>query len=164
MTKLYWLNGPWKGKVALAARPRGSDWLREDVADWKKAGIEAVLSLLTPEEQKELELQDEANEVRKHGLKFSSFPIPDMQVPRTEAKLAEVLDNITANLSAGKNVLLHCRQGIGRTGLMAACLLIKSGMSPGAAVESVSAARGLTVPETPEQREWLERHAPALTK
>lgn len=164
MTKLYWLNGPWKGKVALAARPRGGDWLKEDVADWKRAGIEAVLSLLTPEEQKELELQDEANEVREQGLKFSSFPIPDMQVPRTEAKLAEVLDNMTANLSAGRNVLVHCRQGIGRTGLMAACLLIKSGMSPGAAVESVSAARGLAVPETPEQREWIERYAPALTK
>jgi len=164
VTKLYWLNGPWKGRIALAARPRGGDWLKEDVADWKRAGIQAVLSLLTPEEQTELELQDEPDEVRKHGLKFSSFPIPDMQVPRTEAKLSETLDSMTAHLSAGRDVLVHCRQGIGRTGLMAACLLIKSGMSPGAAVESVSAARGLAVPETPEQREWIERYAPALTK
>jgi len=164
VTKLYWLNGPWKGRIALAARPRGGDWLKEDVADWKRAGIQAVLSLLTPEEQKELELQDEPDEVRKNGLKFSSFPIPDMQVPVTEAKLSEMLDSMTAHLSAGRDVLVHCRQGIGRTGLMAACLLIKSGMSPGAAVESVSAARGLAVPETPEQREWIERYAPALTK
>jgi len=96
VTKLYWLNGPWKGRIALAARPRGGDWLKEDVADWKRAGIQAVLSLLTPEEQKELELQDEPDEVRKHGLKFSSFPIPDMQVPRTEAKLSETLDSMTA--------------------------------------------------------------------
>lgn len=164
MTRLYWLDGPWKGKIALAARPRGGDWLEEDVANWKKAGVGAVLSLLTPEEQNELELQNEAREVQGQGLPFSSFPIPDLQVPRSEAKLAETLRNVTANLSAGRNVLIHCRQGIGRTGMIAACLLIQSGMSPGGAVEAVSTARGMKVPETPEQREWIERYAPAFTK
>ena len=164
MTRLYWLDGPWKGKLALAARPRGGDWLEDDIANWKKAGVGAVLSLLTPEEQNELELQNEAREVQGQGLRFSSFPIPDLQVPRSEAKLAETLKNVTANLSAGKNVLIHCRQGIGRTGIIAACLLIQSGMSPGAAVELVSAARGMVVPETAEQREWIERYAPVFTK
>lgn len=164
MTRLYWLDGPWNGKVALAARPRGGDWLEEDVASWKKAGVGAVLSLLTPEEQTELELQNEAREVQGQGLGFSSFPIPDLQVPRSEANLAEALKNVTANLSAGRNVLIHCRQGIGRTGIIASCLLVQSGMSPGAAVELVSAARGMSVPETPEQREWIERYAPMFTK
>ena len=164
MTRLYWLNGPWKGKLALAARPRGGDWLKDEVADWKRAGITAVLSLLTAEEQTELELRNEPQEVRGQGLEFSSFPIPDRQVPRSEAGLAGVLDTVAANLSAGKNVLVHCRQGIGRTGLIAACLLIKNGMSPGAAVESVSVARGVTVPETAEQRDWIERYAPVFTK
>jgi protein-tyrosine phosphatase len=164
VTRLYWVNGPWKGKLALAARPRGGDWLEEDVAEWKRAGVKAVLSLLTPQEQKELELRDEANEVRRQALEFSSFPIPDLEVPRAEAQLADTLDSVTAQLSAGKNVLVHCRQGIGRTGLIAACLLIKSGMSPGAAVDIVSAARGMAVPETPEQREWIERYAPVFTK
>jgi protein-tyrosine phosphatase len=164
VTELYWLDGHWKGKLALAARPRGGDWLEDDVANWKKAGVGAVLSLLTPEEQNELELQNEAREVQGQGLRFSSFPIPDLQVPRSEAKLAETLKNVIANLSAGKNVLIHCRQGIGRTGMIAACLLIQGGMSPGAAVELVSAARGMTVPETLEQREWIERYAPVFTK
>jgi protein-tyrosine phosphatase len=164
VTGLYWLDGHWKGKLALAARPRGGDWLEEDVATWKRAGVGAVLSLLTPEEQNELELQNEAREVQRQGLRFSSFPIPDLQVPRSEAKLAEALKNVTADLSAGRNVLIHCRQGIGRTGMIAACLLIQGGMSPGGAVESVSAARGMTVPETPEQREWIERYAPVFTK
>ena len=164
MTRLYWLNGPWKGKLALAARPRGDDWLESDVADWKSEGIGAVLSLLTLEEQRELGLRDESNEVRRQGLEFFSFPIPDLQVPRSEAKLAETLDQLTHDLSAGKNVLVHCRQGIGRTGLVAVCLLIKSGLSPGAAVDLASAARGMAVPETPEQRDWIERYAPAFTK
>lgn len=164
MTKLYWLTGPWKGKVALAARPRGEDWLEEDIVDWKRAGIQSILSLLTQEEQVELGLRDEGREVQRQGLEFSSFPIPDVQVPRSEAKLAEALDKVAASLSAGKNVLIHCRQGIGRTGLVAACLLVKSGMSPGAAVEAASAARGMSVPETPEQRDWIERYAPAFAK
>jgi protein-tyrosine phosphatase len=95
---------------------------------------------------------------------FWSFPIPDMHVPTSEAKLAQALDQATAMLSDGKHVLIHCRQGVGRTGLIASCLLIKGGMSPGAAIEAVSAARGASVPETAEQREWIERYAPALAK
>lgn len=164
MTKLYWVSGPWKGRLALAARPRGGDWLENDIADWKRADIQSILSLLTTEENQELNLRDEGREVQRQGLVFSSFPIPDLQVPRSEAKLAAVLDNVSGNLSAGKNVLIHCRQGIGRTGLVAACLLVKSGMSPGAAVDAVSAARGMSVPETPEQRDWIERYAPAFAK
>ncbi len=164
MTNVYWLTGPWKGKVALAARPRGGDWLADDIAYWKRAGIRSILSLLTPGEQLELGLQDEWREMQRQGLEFSSFPIPDLQLPRSEAKLAEALEKVTGNLSNGRNVLIHCRQGIGRTGLVAACLLVKGGMSPGAAIEAVSAARGMPVPETPEQRDWIDRYAPAFAK
>ena len=164
MTRLYWLNGPWKGKLALAARPRGGDWLGDEIADWKRAKVDLVLSLLTPEEEQDLDLCGEGHEVAAQGLAFSSFPIPDRQIPKSEAKLAETLDRVNSLLSAGKNVVVHCRQGIGRTGLIASCLLVKSGMSPGASMETVSAARGVAVPETPEQRDWIERYSPALAK
>ena len=164
MTRLYWISGPWKGKLALAARPRGGDWLDDEVIGWKRAGISAVLSLLTAKEEQEFELRNEGEQTRKMGLEFSSFPIEDRQVPKSEANLSQALDDVTTILSAGRNVLVHCRQGIGRTGLVAACLLIKSGMSPGAAVQAASAARGVAVPETVEQRDWIERYAPALTK
>lgn len=164
MTRLYWLNGPWNGKLALAARPRGGDWLGDEIADWKRAKIDLVLSLLTPEEEQDLDLRAEGHEVAAQGLAFSSFPIPDRQIPKSEAKLAETLDRVNRLLSAGKNVVVHCRQGIGRTGLIASCLLMKSGMSPGAAMDTVSAARGVAVPETPEQRDWIERYSPALAK
>jgi hypothetical protein len=36
-------------------------------------------------------------------------------------------------------------------------------MSPGSAVDVVSAARGIAIPETVEQRDWIERYAPAFT-
>ncbi len=161
---LYWLDEAWPGKLALAARPRGGDWLTDDIANWKRAGISSVLSLLTPEEEEDLDLRDEGREAKRQGLDFISFPIPDLQVPSSEAKLALVLNEVSSVLSAGKNVIVHCRQGIGRSGLVAACVLVRNGMSPGAAVEKVSAARGVSVPETREQREWIDHYAAAFTK
>ena len=120
-----------------------------------------MLSLLTADEERDLDLRDEAVEVGRQRMEFRSFPIADRQVPRSEAPLAEELERVCRTLSSGNNVLVHCRQGIGRSGLVAACLLVKKGMSPGAAVQAVSAARGLPVPETTEQRDWIDHYAVA---
>lgn len=160
-TDIYWLEGTWPGKIAVAPRPRGDDWTAGDVANWKRAGVDVVLSLLTKDENRSLGLLSEASEVNKSGLEFLSFPIPDLEVPSSKAKLGETLEKLNGALAKNKNVLIHCRQGIGRSGLVAACLLISKGLSPGAAVDQVSAARGLPTPETPEQREWVDRFAPA---
>lgn len=75
--ELYRLDGPWRGKLAMAARPRGGDWLRDDMASWKRAGIDTVLSLLTPDEETDLGLREEAGEAKTQGMEFTSFPIPD---------------------------------------------------------------------------------------
>lgn len=158
-----WIEGPWwLGKLALAARPRGGDWLAEEIAVWKSAGIAAVLSLLTPEEERELDLQDERKMTEVAGLEFWSLPIEDRQVPDSDTRFGAALNQVDARLSAGRNVLLHCRQGVGRTGLVAVCLLMKHAMNLSAAIDRVSAARGVAVPETVRQREWLERYAPRV--
>ena len=136
MDHSYWAEGPWPGKLALAARPRGGDWLGDEAAGWRSAGIDTVLSLLTPEEEQDLDLKNEAREMKKVGMKFISFPIPDRKVPRSESEVADTLEKLDTDLSAGKNVAIHCRQGVGRTGLVAACLLIKKGLSSGAAVDN----------------------------
>jgi protein-tyrosine phosphatase len=160
--QLHWVEGPWPGKLALASRPRGGDWLEEEMSAWHRSGIDTVVSLLTPDEEQDLDLKSEAREVKHRGMKFVPFPIPDRQVPRSETALAAVLDGVQADLSSGKNVVIHCRQGIGRTGLVAACMLVTKGLSPGAAVEIVSAARGIPVPETEEQRRWIDHYAATL--
>jgi protein-tyrosine phosphatase len=160
--ELHWVEGPWPGKLALAARPRGGDWLEDELANWRKAGVDTVLSLLTADEEKELDLQSEARKVKKMGMAFHSFPIPDREVPQSEAKLAAALEELDADLSAGKNAVIHCRQGVGRTGLVAACLLVTKGLSSGAAISTVSAARGSPVPETEEQQRWIEHYAASL--
>jgi hypothetical protein len=145
---LYWLNGPWPGKVAMAPRPRGGDWLEDDLSSWKREGVD---------------LGQEAGQAKRLGMEFVSFPIPDRQIPNSEAKWADLLERVTRTLSDGKNVVVHCRQGIGRSGLVAACLLVRKGISPGAAVEMVSAARGVHIPETLEQRDWIDHYAVGLS-
>lgn len=125
----------------MAARPRGGDWLEDDLSSWKRSGADSVLSLLTPEEEKDLDLRQEGG----------------------EAKWSDVLEKVMRTLSEGKNVVVHCQQGIGRSGLVAACVLVRKGVSPGAAVEMVSAARGVSVPETTEQRDWIDHYAVALS-
>ena len=157
-TELYWVDGPWPGRLALAARPRGGDWLEDEIAGWRRAGVDAVLSLLTPEEEGDLDLKTESRDATAHGMEFISFPIPDRDVPNSEAKMASVLERLDRVLSSGKNVVVHCRQGIGRTGLVAACLLVSKGLTPESAVRKLSAARGVAVPETSEQRHWIDRY------
>jgi protein-tyrosine phosphatase len=161
-TELYWIDGPWPGKLALAARPRGGDWLADEIASWRRAGIDTILSLLTPEEEQDLDLQNEATETRTQGLEFVSLPIPDRQVPSSEGTVMSTLEELDTALKSGKNAVIHCRQGIGRTGLVAACLLITKGLSPETAVRNLSAARGVPVPETLEQRRWIDRYAAIL--
>jgi protein-tyrosine phosphatase len=126
------------------------------MAAWRGAGIDTVLSLLTPEEEQELDLKREARDVKAQGMKFVSLPIPDREVPNSESEVSAMWERLDADLSAGKNVVLRCRQGVGRTGLVGACLLVAKGLTPDNAVKTLSSARGIAIPETAEQRRWID--------
>lgn len=162
LTKLHWVNGSWPGKLAIAARPRGGEWLKDEIAAWHEAGIGVVVSLLTPDEEQYLDLRGEPSEVRRQNMEFISLPIEDRQVPASGSVVNETLEKIDAELSSGSGVVIHCRQGIGRSGMLAACLLIMKGLRVSAAVDAVSAARGLPIPETHEQQSWIDRYSEAL--
>jgi protein-tyrosine phosphatase len=129
---------------------------------WHRVGVDTVLSLLTLEEEQDLDLKSEAHEAKARGMKFISLPIPDRQVPNSESEVSATLERLDADLSAGKNIVIHCRQGIGRTGLIAACLLVAKGLTPELAVKTLSVARGNPVPETAEQRHWIDHYAAVL--
>jgi protein-tyrosine phosphatase len=96
-------------------------------------------------------------------MKFIAFPVVDRGVPNSESEMTAALEAVDADLASGKSVVVHCRQGIGRSGLVAACLLVRKGLDPKKAVDAVSAARGLPVPETAEQRTWIDHYAAVLT-
>lgn len=161
-TKLYWVNGPWRGRLALAARPRGGDWLGDEMSAWHQSGVNTVVSLLEPSEERSLQLDRESHEARARGMTFLSFPIPDREVPKSEASVGKLIEVLDAELTRGNNAVIHCRQGIGRSGLIAACLLMSKGRSSGAALAELSQTRGVVVPETQQQREWVERFASTL--
>lgn len=153
--KLYPVTGSWRGELFLSSRPRGGDWLEDEVSGWRAYGIDTVVSLLMDDEEQELGLGQEASEARKHDLAFVSYPIPDRGVPSNTATFSDLLETIQRDLDHGKNVLVHCRQGIGRTGLVAASLLVREGMEPASAIRKVSQVRGLQIPETPEQENCI---------
>jgi hypothetical protein len=43
---IYWIKGPWSSKLAILARPRGHDWLADEIAGWQTGGVQVVVSLL----------------------------------------------------------------------------------------------------------------------
>jgi protein-tyrosine phosphatase len=155
----YWVPGPWPGRLGVVPRPRGGDWLADEIRSWRDAGIDVVASLLTPDEVAELELQEEAARSRAEGLEFDSFPIPDYGVPPSRRELMELVHHLESTLEAGKSVAVHCRQGIGRSSLLAASLLVAAGIDPDEAFRRIEKARGRPVPDTPEQRTWVARLA-----
>ena len=156
---VYWINGPWPGKLAILARPRGEDWLENEVGGWKDAGLDVVVSLLTPVEDSELGLVDEGDLVQRHGLTFISFPIADYSVPTSTNEVRRLVSKLEGSLTRGSSVGIHCRQGIGRSSLVAACVLVTSGESPRTAFQQITAARGRSVPDTAEQRNWVTAFA-----
>jgi protein-tyrosine phosphatase len=164
----YWIEGPWGGRLAILPRPRGGDWLEEEVRSWAEAGIEVVASLLTEEEISELDLSQESAVCKSQAIEFVTLAIPDRGVPASLKVFRDLLEQLGRALANGKSVAIHCRQGIGRSGLIAAGVLILSGVEAGQALERISDARGCPVPETNEQRKWIEqfgRQAPkAATK
>jgi len=148
-------NRSWPGKLFVASRPRGGDWLGDETAKWREIGIQTVVSLLEQQEELQLEIRDEAREVAKRGMRFISFPIPDRGIPDSRTAAVEMLEGVQDQLQQGKNVLVHCRQGVGRAGMVAASLLVLEGAQPQAAIEQVSKARGVPIPETPDQERWI---------
>jgi protein-tyrosine phosphatase len=158
-TTVFWIDGPWRGKLAIVARPRGGDWLESEVQDWKETGIQVVVSALTNEERAELDLDQEAVLCESAGQEFLAFPIDDRAVPTSAPATADLVHRLEDKLNEGKNVAIHCRQGVGRSALLAACVLAAAGMDTEAAFARIEASRGCVVPDTAEQREWVARFA-----
>jgi len=155
-TDLYWIDGPWLGRLALSSRPRGGDWLEDEVRSWQRADLDVIVSLLTSDEIADLDLAREAELCQTHDLQFLSFPIVDRSVPSSRKAATDFVSKLEEALTARKRLMIHCRQGIGRSALIAACLLVSSGVDPETAFHQISAARGVAVPETPEQRKWVK--------
>jgi protein-tyrosine phosphatase len=154
---VYWIGESSSGRMGIRPRPRGGDWLEDEVISLRQSKVDAVVSLLEPVEVSELELMREEEFCQKHGIAFHSFSIPDRQVPGSLPATRRFVGQLVSLLSGGKNLVIHCRQGIGRSSLIAACALVEQGYSVADAFEIIELARGCQVPDTQEQRDWLRR-------
>lgn len=157
--ELYRIERAGPGTLSVMARPRGGDWLADEIQAWQQAGVNVVVSLLTPEEHTELGLEDEAFLCEQRRVRFRSFPIPDRELPPQRVEGEHLVEEIGAALQAGKHVALHCRMGIGRSAMIAAAILVALGDTPQQAFARIETARGLPVPDTQEQRQWVEQYA-----
>src|ERR1041384_4437851 len=143
----YPIDGPWSGELAIISRPRGGEWLEDELRSLKEAEYALLLSLLTEEEAKELGIAREAELSAKCGLDFLSFPIPDLGVPDSPVATRNLLVRLLDQLHGGKRIAVPCRQGIGRSGLIAVSLLVMAGFSPSAAFPQGSAGQRVEGPE-----------------
>ena len=158
-TEIYWIETSTPGRLAIMPRPRGGDWLADEVESWRFAGVDIVLSLLTPGETADLDLLHEGSLCEAHGIQFLAFPIEDRSVPSSKEATLKLLAELATRLAEGKNIAIHCRQGLGRAPLIAIGVLVLAGLDSQAAKKRVGAARGCPVPETAEQDRWITAFA-----
>lgn len=129
LVDIYWIDKIKSGKIGIMARPRGGYWLEDEIKSLKTSSVGVVVSLLESEEISELDIVDEENLCKLNELLFLSFPIKDRNIPPSIQKTFEFAQNLFNFLKEGKNVVIHCRQGIGRSSLIAACVLVLNGFS-----------------------------------
>jgi protein-tyrosine phosphatase len=154
-SNIFWIDGVTPGRLAILARPRANDWLDDDVMHWKTEGIGSVICLLEREEIQDLGLQLEKPRCEAAAIEFIFYPIPDRGVPASFQQTRSLAETIVAKLKVGGKVGIHCRAGIGRSALIAASVLSVLGYQPDEAFNLTGKARGVRVPDTDEQRDWL---------
>jgi protein-tyrosine phosphatase len=153
---LYRVETEELGGLALMARPRGGEWLEDELRSLRDEGLDIIVSALTGPELQEFELTDEARIAMAVGLEFVSIPIPDMGTPPDFGSAVGRLEMLAEAIGGRRNVAVHCRMSIGRSSLIAAGVLVIRGSDPDDAFRRIAAARGVRVPETDSQRRWVE--------
>lgn len=139
------------GTLGLCALP-ASAGARAAVRDFAPA---LLVSMITAEEMAALDVSLPGPDLAAAGIEWEHFPVPDFGVPDAggEARWPGVSARIHAALKAGGRVVLHCRAGRGRTGMVALRLMVEAGEAPRAALARLRAARPGTV-ETEAQYRW----------
>lgn len=137
--------GKERGRLVIGPRPQQpSDIL----------GYDIVVCLLTDEEIIELGLQ---------WLSALRLPVVDRGVPPNKILLSQMAENLAKRIKQGESVLIHCRAGIGRSALLAGAVMVHLGWGNTTTIfEQISRSRGVAVPDTQEQVDWLAGYQAAL--
>jgi len=133
--------------------------LGEDLKAIKSWGATTVVTLIEDHEFAMLHVENLGNAVKAMGMEWIHLPIVDVSVPdeRFEKGWLTVGPKLHARLDAGERILIHCRGGIGRSGLVASLILKERGVQPDIAIRRTRTARPKAV-ETPEQEAYVHTH------
>lgn len=158
----YWVI---PGRFLAGEYPAGSSDLesRKQLTALLAAGFDTFVDLTRPDELQPYH-KTLAEESSQLGLAttYQRFPIGDFGLP-TRPQMTEILDSIDAALAAGHKVYLHCWGGIGRTGTIVGCHLVRHGKSGVEALRQLAAwwhavPKSASYPHSPEteaQREFI---------
>jgi ADP-ribosyl-[dinitrogen reductase] hydrolase len=128
------------------------------VKDW---GATVLVSLIEHHEFSELRVRGLSRQTKAFELDWIHLPIQDVSIPSPSAEKGwqTIGIELAARLKRGENIVLHCKGGLGRTGMMAACLLREFGMGADEAIKSVRVARHGAI-ETREQEKYVRSYRP----
>ncbi len=159
---------PSHGRIGITFCPGKHDrgaatgvWARDLAADLDAIaawGAQVVLTLVEPAELVALQVPHLGRDVQARGMAWQHLPIADFSVPNEafERQWAVQGQAVRALLRSGGDVLVHCKGGLGRAGMMAARLLAELGLEPQEAIRMVRRARKGAI-ETPSQLDVVRR-------
>ena len=139
----------------MMPRPRGGPDLTDSLNALRKQGVDTLVCLLADKESIALGLAEEGARFVALGGVFHHFPVPDFDIPRDRAGFLELAAGLAEELRGGRHVAVHCRGGIGRSGMLAASVLLRLDWTLPDALNHLAYHRGHPVPETDAQRDWL---------
>tara|TARA_B110000003_G_C16477751_1_gene468306 strand:- start:26 stop:502 length:477 start_codon:yes stop_codon:yes gene_type:complete len=151
--RFYWVQSP-VGRIATAAAPN-ADRMLEEIIDMREEKVEFVLSLLQVNEATEIGLIDEELSLGAAGIGFRQIAIADFGIPENSLEIDSVIADMAKYLETGGSLVVHCRGGIGRSSIVVSAILTHLGVKSSDSMRHIEEARGLRVPETSSQREWV---------
>lgn len=135
------------------------DDLPKDLDAIQAWGANGIVSLIEQDEFQYLGVEDLPEMIAERGMWWKHLPIRDMKTPdrtfETAWRETECAD-LHQRFANGERVLFHCMAGLGRTGLVAAKLLVETGMPPKAAIHLLREKRPGTI-QTWRQAFYVKR-------